>query len=169
MKMIEVHWLLLMGVAVTGLVLLAITSFLYLSWQTKRQQHRQLEQLLDEIKERQNSRKNKLSRKLSRHFNLTETDAHGVSDQLLGAEKVFLQHYIDQLLQQKPNDIVYDQLCELLDCYLSKLTPQAYSGDSSPTPDLAPPIAATKVTKETNDAIATQNASPEPDWGDVFD
>ncbi|MCQ8103093.1 hypothetical protein NP590_03145 [Methylomonas sp. SURF-2] len=160
------NWLFLTGVTVTGLVLFTIIGFLCYSWYIKRQQHKQLEHLLDEIRERQNSRKNKLSRKLGRHFKLSESDAQGISSQLIGAEKLFLKHYIDQLLQQKPNDIVYDQLCELLDYYLNKLTSQPRATDSSTSPDGANTIDAKENAK---DSTTGENTIPEPDWGDVFD
>lgn len=167
--MIEMNWLLLTAITVTCLVLLAIVSFLYISWRTKRKQHRQLEQLLDEIGERQNSRKNKLSRKLGRHFNMPESDVQGITEQLIGAEKLFLQQYIDQLFRQQPNDIIYDQLCELLDCYLNRL--MAPGGDSSQSSDKAHPRAATDELAAIKADDFTENplTSPEPDWGDVFD
>lgn len=157
------------AVVVTSCVLVAIISFLTLNWLQKRKQHRQLEQLLDDIQERQNSRKNRLSRKLTRQFDMPEDEAQGISEQLIGAEKLFLQHYIGQLLTQKPSDIVYDHLCELLDDYLNRLPHQnkdsakaAKTQQSASDPEIA------SVAPET-DPAENSNAIPEPDWGDVFD
>lgn len=165
--MIEMRMLLLMGVLVTTLVLLAIIGFLSVSWFKKRKQHRQLEQLLDEIKERQDTRKNKLARKFARHFDMGENDAQGISEQLIGAERRFLQQYIDQLLKQKPSDIVYDQLCDLLDYYLNSLVPRGKDASQpAETADTAPPVG--EMTANEQAAGETQN-TPEPDWGDVFD
>lgn len=156
------------SVLVTTFVLLTIISFLTVSWIKKRKQHQQLEKLLDEIKERQTSRKNKLSRKFERHFDMAEKEAQQLSDKLIGAEKLFLHQYIEQLLQQKPTDVVYDQLCELLDYYLNSLpchdkgasqdTSQHTAAQEEPTPSTLDP-----VSNENTEAI------PEPDWGDVFD
>lgn len=160
---------LFMSVLLTSFVLVAIISALTLSWFKKRKQNRQLEQLLDEIKEAQNSRKTKLSRKLTRQFDMTETDAQGVSEQLIGAEKLFLQQYFDQLLKQKPSDIVYVQLCELLDYYLNSVALQ--NTDLSQTSNTTQPIASDEeitYTAEKPKPESTEN-KPEPDWGDVFD
>lgn len=157
------------AVVVTSCVLVAIISFLTLSWLQKRKQHRQLEQLLDDIQERQNIRKNRLSRKFMRQFDMSENDAQGISEQLIAAEKLFLQRYIGQFLTQKPSDIVYDQLCELLDDYLNRLPHQ--NKDSSEAAKIRqtasdPEIAS--VAPET-DSAENSNAIPEPEWGDVFD
>ncbi|MCK9607874.1 MAG: hypothetical protein M0R33_15630 [Methylomonas sp.] len=163
---------LLMGALLTSFVLVAIISFLTLSWFKKRKQHRQLEQLLNEIEETQNSRKTKLSQKLTLQFEMTENDAQGVSEQLIGAEKLFLQQYIDQLLNQKPSAIVYDQVCELLDYYLDSLALQ--NTDSSQTSNTTQPISSdaeiTHITAEPQPKPTEKpDAKPEPDWGDVFD
>lgn len=156
------------SVVVTTFVLLTIIGFLASSWFKKRKQHQQLEKLLDEIKERQNSRKNKLSRKFARHFDMTEKAAQEISDKLISAEKLFLQQYIDQLLKQKPSDVVYDQLCELLDFYLNSL-PNQDKGASQNTPQHT--ASQEELTPSTPDPVSNENAEavPEPDWGDVFD
>ncbi|WP_148261948.1 hypothetical protein [Methylomonas methanica] len=156
------------SVLVTTFVLLTIISFLALSWFKKRKQHQQLETLLNEIKERQNSRKNKLSRKFARQFDMAEKDAQEISDKLISAEKLFLQQYIDQLLKQKPSDVVYDQLCELLDHYLISLPNQNKETSQNKSQHTS---SQEELTSSTPEPASTENteAISEPDWGDVFD
>lgn len=161
--------ILLLSVIITTLVLSIIGIFLYVSWRKKHHSHLQLVELLDDITDQQSKRKNRLLRRFTDKLNLSHSDAQPIAEQLIAAEKLFLQQMMEQCLQQKPSEQIYEQLCELLDTYFNQLI----SLKDSPTD------APKKATNENNteDPVASRedqqplnpDAPPEPDWGDVFD
>ena len=109
----------LISILLTSLILLLIAVFLFFSWYQKRQSFRQFEQLLTDIVDRQNSRSDKLTRRLIDKRHIDETNARNLSNQLIASEKLFLQHVINQQIQQQPLDDFYTQLCLLLDSYFN--------------------------------------------------
>ena len=160
--------ILLLSVIVTTLVLSGIGIFLYVSWRKKQRFHLQLVELLDDITDQQTKRKNRLLRRLTDKANIDKNDAEPLAEQLIGAEKLFLQQMMEQLLQQKPNQQLYEQLCELLDTYFNQLITITHS----PTQ----PATKTATVEQCAEATTTEeiqqdnpDAPAEPDWGDVFD
>lgn len=159
--------ILLLSAIVTTLVLLGIGIFLYLSWRKKHRFHLHLVELLDEITDQQNKRKNRLLRRFTDKLNLPQSDAQPITEQLIGAEKLFLQQVMEQCLQQTPNEQLYEQLCQLLDTYFNQLiglkSAQAAVNESAREANTAEESSAEEVHPLNLDA------PPEPDWGDVFD
>lgn len=157
--------ILLIGIVSTVLVLLFIAIFLFKVWRKKVAHHQQFEHLLDDIKERQLARANKLVRRSSEKFNLDQSNAQSLSDQLVTAEKLFLKHFIDQQLQQHSIENFYEQLCELLDSYFSALSSQSNLANNTSSQ-------VSILTKAEEDAMPEKQEQPikqEEDWGDVFD
>lgn len=152
----------LISILATSLILLLISVFLFFSWYQKRQSFRQFEQLLTDIVDQQNARSNKLTRCFIDKRHLDETHAQNLSNQLISAEKLFLQHVINQQIQQQPLDDFYPQLCVLLDSYFN-ITPNLEN-----TRETAP-ISSTAI-ENTDDSVTTQDntpgtdASSEPEW-----
>ena len=159
--------ILLLSAIVTTLVLLGIGIFLYLSWRKKHRLHLHLVELLDEITDQQSKRKNRLLRRFTDKLNLPHSDAQPITEQLIGAEKLFLQQVMEQCLQQTPNEQLYLQLCELLDIYFNQLiglkSAQAVANDSASETNTVEETPAQEV------HLVNPDAPPEPDWGDVFD
>ena len=160
--------ILLLSAIVTTLVLSGIGIFLYVSWRKKQRFHLLLVELLDDITDQQTKRKNRLLRRFTDKLNLNKNDAEPITEQLISAEKLFLQQMMEQLLQQKPNEQLYEQLCELLDTYLNQLITIKHS----PTQ----PATKTATLEHAAEATTTEETQPdnpdapaEPDWGDVFD
>jgi len=151
---------LIISLLVTLFVSFSIVILLTLSWRKKKRQHREFECLLDDIKERQEARKNKLTRLLAEKHHLAQTDAQDLTEQLILAEKSFLQQFIDQQLQQSSVEHFYEHLCELLDNYLN-----CPPSESNPKSGNTVQSLSKNTRRITNDDIKT----PTPDWGDVFD
>lgn len=148
----------------TLVVFVFISLFLFLSWRKKRRQHREFERLLDDVKDRQLGRANKLKRQLGKWLQLQPEDIEALSQQLLTAEKRFLQQFIDQQLQHASNEHFYAQLTELLDVYLNTLSePIKHSEESSVSEPSKP------GNNQDERVVTYASASPAPDWGDVFD
>ncbi|WP_150050978.1 MULTISPECIES: hypothetical protein [Methylomonas] len=157
----------LIGSLTTASVVILITGVLLLIWRNKNQRHRDFERLLDDIKNRQTMRGNLLARRLADKLNVDKTDALGLSEQLITAEKLFLQQFIDQQMQQKPIEQFYEQLCELLDSYLAVTCPKCHASNSAPSSHDATPLTETTGSEPAHSENA---ANPdEPSWGDVFD
>lgn len=153
----------LLGLSFTLLVVLSIATALYLSWRKRNALHTGLAQLLEDITEQQQVRKTRLSRTLLEKFDLVEADAVRLSEQLVAAEKKFLQHYLHQSLLQKPNEHLYVELCQLLDVYIDSPAKQIRSKSDAESDDRL-------IASEPQATQADKNAAhPEPDWGDVFD
>lgn len=161
--------LIILGLSITLVVLSSICLALFLSWRRKNAVNRHLEHLLEDIAEQQNSRKKLLSRQLSNKFKLSEHDSDQLGEQLVGAEKKFLQRYVAQVIQQTPSSDLYPDLTELLNTYVNSICkhPQREEPESA---DLPPPT----VTQEPDSSpepvpAKSSETEPEPDWGDVFD
>lgn len=162
---------LIAGGLTTLIVLLAIAAWLFLTWQKKRQKHHEFELLLDDIKQRQDSRVGELARLLGEKFGMESGPAKKTGLQLLEAEKLFLQQFIDQQLQQKTVEPFYTQLCELLDGYLAAL-PKTATPPASAKPEAKTQTAPAEP-EEIPEAVlkdeAEDGATNEQEWGDVFD
>jgi len=157
----------LIGSLTTALVVILITGVLLLIWRNKNQRHREFERLLDDIKNRQTTRGNLLARRLADKLNVDKTDALGLSEQLITAEKLFLQQFFDQQMQQKPIEQFYEQLCELLDSYLAVTCPKCHTSNSAHSAHDTTPLNETSGSELEHPDIT---ANPdEPSWGDVFD
>lgn len=150
--------LVLLGLLSTLVLAIAIAGFLLLTWRKKRKQHDEMERLLDDISARQGSRVHKLKKHLIQKHRLDAQQAENFTQQLIAAEKRFLQQFIDQRLQQQSIEYFYEQLCELLDGYLD--IPPTLSDSKNPADGLA--HSQTRITESNID-------TPAPDWGDVFD
>lgn len=155
---------LLLSIIMTTLVLLSVGIFLYVSWRKRQHVHAQLVELLDDITEQQSKRKNRLLRRFTDKLNLPPSDANPIAEQLIGAEKLFLQQMMAQFLQQKPNEQLYEQLCELLDTYFHQLIGLKNSSAAATDKNAVPETATIAEAPPLN-----PDAPPEPDWGDVFD
>lgn len=161
--------ILLLSVIITTLVLSSIAIFLYVSWRKKHRSHLQLVELLDDITDQQSKRKNRLLRRFTDKLNLSHSDAQPIAEQLIGAEKLFLQQMMQQCLQQKPNEQIYEQLCELLDTYFNQLSGLKNSpADASKKTDSDNNVEEPAASAEDQQPL-NPDAPPEPDWGDVFD
>ena len=101
-----------------GFVLMLILIVLILFWRKKQQRHIEFERLLEDVKDRQESRPSSLSRRMVEKFRMDALAAQALSEDLITAEKRFLQQFIEQQLQQKSVENIYAQLCDLLDSYL---------------------------------------------------
>ncbi|PPD35113.1 MAG: hypothetical protein CTY19_03165 [Methylomonas sp.] len=159
--------ILLLSIILTTLVLLGIGIILYFHWRKKQRIHLQLVEILDDITDQQSKRKTRLLRRFTDKLNLQQSDAQPIAEQLIAAEKLFLQQMMEQLLQQTPNERLYEQLCELLDTYFNQLIGLKNSQVDANKP------ANEEKTVETAPTEASQpdnpDTPPEPDWGDVFD
>jgi hypothetical protein len=161
MTMSPVYYL---GISFTLIILLTITTVLFLSWRKRQGMHAGLARLLDIINEQQTERQKILGQTLSQKLDITDADAANLSLQLVGAEKKFLQHYVLQISQQAPSSALYIELCELLDVYIATLVrPSSDQKNARSEADSASNQQAHQTAIESNQTL------PEPDWGDVFD
>lgn len=161
----------LISLLATLSILLLIAIFLFLTWHKKRQSLKQFEQLLADITDQQNTRSEALTRRFTDKLHADPTDAQSLSKQLITAEKLFLQYFINQQIQQQPLDDFYTRLCDLLDSYFS-ITPklentQATAPTNSATIPNPENLATDQNVKPSPDS--EPEPEPEPDWGDVFD
>lgn len=159
--------ILLISLAVTLLFIVLIAGFLILSWHKKRQSFTQFEQLLADITDQQNTRSDALTHRFIEDIHIDPTLAQSSSNQLIAAEKLFLQHFINQQIQQQPLDNFYIQLCDLLDSYFSTLSQLENTERKAPISSAI--IQSPENHTSTQDIKPAPDASPEPDWGDVFD
>lgn len=159
--------ILLISMVVTGLFLFLIAGFLIMSWHKKRQSFRQFEQLLADITDQQNTRSDTLKRRLIEKCQIDPANAQNMSIQLIAAEKLFLQQFINQQIQQQSLDDFYTQLCELLDSYLN-ITPKLENTGQEASTNSAT-IQDSENPATTQDIKPASDSEPEPDWGDVFD
>lgn len=169
--------IMLISIITTSLFLSLIAGFLIISWHKKHQSFRQFDQLLADITDQQNTRSDTLKRRLIEKRQIDPANAQSMSLQLIAAEKLFLQQFINQQIQQQPLDDFYSQLCELLDSYLNitpelENTQQAAPTNSAPIQDSENPATSQDI-KPVADSEPESNpkpdSEPEPDWGDVFD
>lgn len=147
---------LLIALILTLLIILLTASLFYLNWQQKREHHRQFERLLDDFDGRQADRNNLLIQHLTDAYGMKRNAAEVLANQLISAEKLFLQQFIKQQLQHKSVEGFYQQLCELLDAYLDKL------------PTAGQPASPFHSANDAN-KTASVDDTPPPEWGDVFD
>lgn len=156
-------------VSILGLLifLLSISALLLVMWRKRRRRHNEFELLLDDIKDRQAPRANKLTRRIMEKCKIDRANAQVLSEQLISAEKLFLQHFIEQQLQHKSVENIYEQLCELLDSYLSAIPNQDYSQEK-PLDKIAANQVNEVLSADPNNPKPHETV-PEPDWGDVFD
>ncbi len=147
------------------ILLLVISLLLVVIWRGKRQSHHEFELLLDDIKDRQAARAESLADRIMQKYPLDQAGAQTLSSQLIGAEKLFLHHFIEQQIQQKSVANSYQQLCELLDSYFDVITGQGDAKDPEALNEAEPARDANVDAGEAE----TPGAEPEPDWGDVFD
>jgi predicted transposase YbfD/YdcC len=144
------------------LVAAVVGGLVFLKWWQKRRRHADFEILLDDIKSRQSSRVNLLYSRLVGYYQQDQVQALNVSKRLIGAEKIFLQQFIEQQMQQSSVAGFYQQLCDLLDSYL--LIQKVEEVDS-----------ASESEHSVNELVAEESANRSaatelpPTWGDVFD
>lgn len=155
----------LLGWAVVSefvLILVFIAIVFGFKWRQRRRHHRDIEQLLEDIETRQVLRGQQLSRRLQEHFGLDSEPSSQLSDQLIDAEKQFLQAFIEQQLRQASVSSFYENLCEVLDAYYQTLKAVGKSSHNNPSP-----IPSAEEQKAELEALLPINDVP--DWGDVFD
>jgi len=159
--------LLIIVIEVLLLALLALIVHVLLNWRVKMRRHAALEKLIDEVKDRQGLRSEKIVDCLTEQYQLDQQVARELSAVLFTAEKLFLAQFIEQQIQESV-DGFYENLCELLDSYLSVIPAKAINSSHSggnqinPEPDGADPEKMQEIGLETGKEST-------PEWGDVFD
>lgn len=111
------------GIAATLMISLSIAIPLFVNWRIKRKRISEFERLLDDINARQEARVSRLKQQFVDRHHLDQTEAQNLTQELIAAERLFLQQFIDQQLQQESVEGYYEQLCELLDKYLNSIPP----------------------------------------------
>lgn len=143
------------------LMLIVIGSLAFVNWRKKQQRNTEFDQLLDDVTDQQQPRRNKLTKRFMDKFGVDQSKAIDLSEQMLTAEKVFLQFFIAQQMQQQSVAGFYENLCQLLDSYLvAHPTAIAGTSDDEPFSAATPAVA--------DDAIADQ-ATPETATEAVID
>ena len=150
-----------------GFVLMLILILLILFWRKKQQRHIEFERLLEDVKDRQESRPSSLSRRLVEKFKIDALTAQALSEDLITAEKRFLQLFIEQQLQQKSVENIYAQLCDLLDSYLLAMPNQGSVAEK--LPELS--VNQNRLTNESSDSESAEDEAILPDdaWGNIDD
>ncbi len=138
----------------SGFILSVVSVLLIIFWRKKQQRHNEFERLLEDVKDRQSSRSASLSRRVIEKFKLDAPAAQKMSEALIAAEKLFLQQFIEQQLQQKSVENIYQQLCELLDSYLLAMPNQDSAAEK-------PPEQADNQQSFTDEPNASENAADE--------
>lgn len=128
---------LVIGLLATLLISFFIAIPLFVNWRNKRGRILEFERLLDNINDRQNARIDKLTQRFTGRHKLNQADAQKLTQRLIVAEKLFLQQFIDQQLQQESVEHFYEQLCELLDNYLNSLPPHQAITPNTPADSTA--------------------------------
>ncbi len=144
--------------------LFLILFWLGMAWLKKRQLHRSFDRLLDNIQDRQSARADSLARRAIDRFHMNQVDAKNFSQDLLAAEKVFLQQFIDQQLHKKSVENFYDHLCDLLDSYLAAM-PKQQTVEGMQTN----PAATAQADVDEGESKPAAAVPAEETWGDVFD
>ncbi len=102
-----------------AVVLLGIVSFLFfLRWKGNKEKAAEFEKLLDNVDSQQEERKSQLAEFLINSYALETEKAKETSEFMVEAEKLFLQQFLKQQIEQTPVTYFYQNLCELLDQYL---------------------------------------------------
>jgi hypothetical protein len=150
-----------------GFVLMLILIVLILFWRKKQQRHIEFERLLEDVKDRQASRSASLSRRLVEKFKTDALAAQALSEDLITAEKRFLQQFIEQQLQQKSVENIYEQLCDLLDSYLLAMPNQG--GVAEKVPEQS--VDQNRLADEPSDSESAEDEAILPDdaWGNIDD
>lgn len=179
------------------LLLSVIAVAIFLSWRKKQRKNHDFNNLTDDIKDRQPVRSSQLQRRLADYVSQKNL-AEDISEQLIAAEKLFLQQFLEQQMQNNSISGFYENLTELLDSYISSIL--KVNGKSTSTPvkteqtaaseQIEPKPAEQDATVVENNATeknetpiskvqsvepelesdkAEENSEPAPSWGDVFD
>jgi len=166
-----------------AVVLLGIVSFLFfLRWKGNKDKAAEFEKLLDNVDSQQEERKSQLAEFLINSYALETEKAKETSEFMVEAEKLFLQQFLKQQIEQTPVTDFYQNLCELLDQYLYFI-PTVNSDKSSTDEEKTVEQNSaelqnneviesdeidsenTNVTTESEEAEASE---AEPDWGDTL-
>ncbi len=160
---------LIYGLSEALLALAFIAGLIFFKSRERRRRHADFEKLLDDIKDRQDLRAKKLVRHMIGNQQFDQADAEKLSADLIEAEKLFLQKFITQQLQQQPVADFYENLCQLLDSYLDSAIPP--NGLEQSSVDQEHPLANEQAANNQNATAVDQPPSPDepPTWGDVFD
>ncbi len=177
------------------LVLVGICALLfYFRWKVKYNKLIDFKQLLDNFNDQEGERKVQLVNHLQEGYALSSEESGESADYMVEAEKVFLQQFMKQQIEQTSGADFYQNLCELLDQYLYFIpTKNAIDSNSSniETTEAIEDSMHSQVDKEAlldeknddldgsgeksglEDIITEQvndsNTSEEdPDWGDAF-
>jgi hypothetical protein len=165
---------------------------LFFRSKSKKAKTKALEELLDNIEFQESKRKKLLHQHLQKGYALENQKADERSESIVVAEKLFLQAFIQQQIEQTPITDFYDMLCELLDQYLLYIptlnSPDLYTTNSVPAVEKPKTTAPKKQKKndsdkkvdkedldndkETDEAEARKQEpdieNAEPDWEDAF-
>ncbi len=166
-----------------AVVLLGIVSFLFfLRWKGSKDKTAEFEKLLDNVDSHKEERKSQLAEYLINSYALETEKAKETSEFMVEAEKLFLQQFLKQQIEQTPVTDFYQNLCELLDQYLYFI-PTVNSEKDSPNDEKrveqnSDDIQNNEVTdsdetdsentKATTASEETEADEAEPDWGDAF-
>jgi type II secretory pathway pseudopilin PulG len=166
-----------------AVVLLGIVSFLFfLRWKGNKDKTAEFEKLLDNVDSHKEERKSQLAEYLINSYALETEKAKETSEFMVEAEKLFLQQFLKQQIEQTPVTDFYQNLCELLDQYLYFI-PTVNSEKDSPNDEKrveqnSDDIQNNEVTdsdetdsentKATTASEETEADEAEPDWGDAF-
>jgi len=140
---------------------------------------------LDNVDSQQEERKSQLAEFLINSYALETEKAKETSEFMVEAEKLFLQQFLKQQIEQTSVTDFYQNLCELLDQYLYFI-PTVNSEKDSPNEEKQVEQKSTELqnnevtdsgeadsgnTNETTASEETEEAETseaEPDWGDAF-
>ncbi len=102
------------------IILLAVVGLLFfLRWKRKKTQTTELDILLDNVVSHEEERAAQLNQFLQENYALEKESAQECTSYMIEVEKQFLQAFIKQQIEQTSVTDFYQNLCELLDQYLS--------------------------------------------------
>lgn len=102
------------------IVLMGVAGFLFfLRWKRKKTKSAELEKLLDNVVNHEQQRKTQLMLFVKEKYGLEAEAAEESILPMIEAEKQFVQQFLKQQMEQTPVTDFYQNLCVLLDQYLS--------------------------------------------------
>ncbi|MCF6250246.1 MAG: hypothetical protein L3J75_03100 [Methylococcaceae bacterium] len=166
-----------------AVVLLGIVSLLFfLRWKGNKDKTAEFEKLLDNVDSLKEERKSQLAEYLTNSYALEIEKAKETSEFMVEAEKLFLQQFLKQQIEQTPVTDFYQNLCELLDQYLYFI-PTVNSEKDSPNEEKLVEQNSVDIhnnevtdsdeidsenTNATTEPEQAEASEAEPDWGNAF-
>lgn len=123
------HTLLIILIEVFLVALTALIVMLFLNWRNTTRCHAALERLFEDAKEQQSIRSDRIVACLMRQYQIDRPAAEELSATLFAAENMFLAQFIEQQMAEQSVDGFYQNLCELLDRYLTEIPARLTQSD----------------------------------------